>query len=95
MKRYLKSYDAIATGSEREYGYSYTDYQVFNSIEEVAKYHGTKRDEKYFEIHSVNEEDFQREIQKAKERIEEQRREEEIARKRRQLEELKAELGEA
>lgn len=97
MKKYLKSYTAITSGTMagRDDGYPYTVYQVYNDIEEVAKYHGTKREEQYFEIHAVNEEEFAKEIKQAKERIEEKKKEKERAKKLKQLEQLKAELGEA
>ncbi|PLS19533.1 hypothetical protein CVD28_03705 [Bacillus sp. M6-12] len=96
MRKYLKSYTAITSGTMagRDDGYPYTAYQVYNDIEEVAKFHGTRRDEQYFEIHAVNEEEFQKEIQLAKERIEAKKQEEERAKKQKQLEKLKAELGE-
>jgi hypothetical protein len=96
VKKYLKSFTAITSGTMagRDDGYPYTDYHVYNSIEDVAKYHGTRRDEQYFEIHAVNEEEFEKEIQLTKERIQEKKNEEERAKKVKQLEELKVELGE-
>lgn len=97
MQKYLKSYTAITSGTMagRDDGYPYTAHQVYNNIEEVAKYHGTKRDEQYFEIHAVNEEAFQKEVQLAKERIETKKKEEERDKKLKELAKLKAELGEA
>lgn len=96
MKGYLKSFTAITSGTMagREDGYPYTDYHVYNNIEEVAKYHGTRRDEKYYEIHAVNEEEFQKEIQQAKEQIEAKKQAEERAKKMKELKKLKEELGE-
>lgn len=96
MKKYLKSFTAITSGTMagRDDGYPYTDYQVYNSIEEVAKYHGKKRDEKYYEIDAVNEEEFHKEIEKTKEKIEKKKQEAEREAKMKEFERLKQELGE-
>lgn len=96
MTKYLKSYSSITSGTMagRDDGYAYTAYQVFDDIESVAKSHGKNKEEQYFEIHAVNQDEFQKEIQLAKERIESRKKEAERAKKMKELQKLKDELGE-
>lgn len=96
MRQYLKTYTEITSGTMagRDDGYPYTELRLLKDMNEVAKYHGTKRDEKYFVVEAVNEKEFETELQIAKEQIEEEKKEAELAKKRKVLAELKAELGE-
>lgn len=48
----------------------------------VAKYYGAKNDEKYYVVEAVNEEEFQQDIGRIKEQVEEKDREEESKNKR-------------
>lgn len=96
MNKYLKSYTAITRGTMagRDDGYPYTEYHVYNSIEDVAKYYDTQPDEQYYEIHAVNKDDFKQKIQEVKQQIEAQTKAQELERKRQRLAQLKVELGE-
>lgn len=96
MKKYLKSYTAITTGSMagRDDGYPYTAYQVLDSIEDVARYHGKRSDEQYFEIHAVDETEFLKAIEKAKDEINEKNRMAERERKQQEILRLQEELRE-
>jgi hypothetical protein len=96
VKKFLKTYTAITTGSMagRDDGYPYTALQLLNDMDSVAKSHGTEKDERYYEVHAVNEVEFEKELQLTKERIKEVEKEKERAKKQAQLEKLKKELGE-
>jgi hypothetical protein len=93
--KYLKTYTTYTTGTlgGRDDGYPYTAKQTFDNMEELAKAHGTKRDEKYFIIKEVEQEAFLEEIYKIKEEIAKKKEEEERERKMKQLRQLQKELG--
>lgn len=96
MEKYLKTYTSITSGTigGREDGYPYTQTQLHENIEVLAKNYGTKEDEKYYILEAVNEEEFEQKIQEIKERLEKEEKEEKRKTKLNELERLKTELGE-
>lgn len=94
MKKYLKAYTAITTGSMagRDDGYPYTAYSVYDNIKELAKFHGQQKDEQYFEIHAVNELLFLEAVEKAKEEINAEKKKVERERKLKEIERLQREV---
>ena len=96
MRQFLKTYTALTTGTMagRDDGYPYTKLQLLKDMNEVAKCHGTKKDEQYYVVEAVNPTEFEKELQKAKEQIVEEKKKAERDKKIKELERLKAELGE-
>ena len=93
--KFLKVYTDVITGSMagRNDGYPCTKYVVYDNIEQLSKNHGTKADEKYYNLEEIDPENLANEVALIKKELEEKRKQEVIANKERQYEMLKKELG--
>ena len=93
--KYLKTYTSVITDSigGRDDGYLCTKHIVYGNIETLVKGYGTKEDEKYYKLETMDIKELEKEIVTIKEKIEQNKQQEILKEKEKQYELLKQELG--
>jgi hypothetical protein len=95
MSSYLKKYTGYSSGSfmGRDDGYPEDRYEMFTSNEELARQHGTCKNEEYFIATPVNMSEIQTMVNKTNKEIKKRKDDQEKVYDEQKFQELKKKLG--